>query len=849
MNEGQASQTRTIALLIVTVVAALGLCLAAVLASRDLATARTALAGEAYIRQVWAVEASIARGAGGGGGEPASDVAARSAARFDAAPAAANFRRALDRNERLAAGADLIRTVADGSRLAEALGADGAAAADAVAVRLPALLLAIDAANPASGEPGPDQAYRVEAAADHVAISGATARAALAAAALPDAALGQDVSRFVASARAGDLAAASGPAAAALADTDRAWRAADARVDARWRTMRGQALRRLQIALAGCALALGAALWLSLRKSKRPGVRSATAGRTIDHAWADARHPQLLAQVQTPRPHRAFQETAMSSNDALSDRLNFMKLSPEVQQSLQAIKPIVMRELPGALDAFYNQIQAFPETRKFFSSQGQMSGAKNRQLAHWEIISSARFDQSYVRAVTTVGEIHARIGLEPRWYIGGYALLMEALIGAVIEARWPTGGFGGKKGGTAKQVSAELGALVKATLLDMDFAISVYLEAAEKARLATEAEVLAKEREIVVGSVGEGMSNLAAGDLTYRMSDDIPGEYRQLRDDFNAAMQQLEETMTVVAANTNGISTGADEIAQASDDLSKRTEQQAASLEETAAALDEITATVKKTASGAKQASDVVVAAKGEAEHSGKVVAEAVQAMGQIETSSQQISQIIGVIDEIAFQTNLLALNAGVEAARAGDAGRGFAVVASEVRALAQRSAEAAKEIKALISASSQQVGQGVNLVGETGKALQSIVTKVAEIDALVSEIAASAQEQSTGLAEVNTAVNQMDQVVQQNAAMVEQSTAATHSLRGEANELAQLIARFKTAGGQALAARPAPRQAPRPAAAHARPAPSPARALTRKVAASFGGAAAAAATDGWEEF
>jgi len=480
-----------------------------------------------------------------------------------------------------------------------------------------------------------------------------------------------------------------------------------------------------------------------------------------------------------------------------------------------------------------------------------MSGAKNRQLAHWEIISSGQFDQNYVRAVTTVGEVHARIGLEPRWYIGGYAMLMDALIGKVIEARWPKGGFGGKKAAPPAQVSAELGALVKATLLDMDFAISVYLEAAEKARLAAEAEVLAKEREIVVGSVGAGMAKLAAGDLTYRMSDDIPAEYRQLRDDFNAAMQQLEETMSVVAANTNGISTGADEIAQASDDLSKRTEQQAASLEETAAALDQITATVKKTASGARQASDVVTQAKGEAEHSGVVVGQAVAAMDQIEQSSQQISQIIGVIDEIAFQTNLLALNAGVEAARAGEAGRGFAVVAQEVRALAQRSAEAAKEIKALISTSSQQVGQGVSLVGETGKALQSIVTKVAEIDALVSEIAASAQEQSTGLAEVNTAVNQMDQVVQQNAAMVEQSTAATHSLRGEAGELAQLIARFKTTGGQGHAARPASRQAPRPATApaHARPAPSPARALTRKVAASFGATAPAASDDSWEEF
>jgi methyl-accepting chemotaxis protein len=366
----------------------------------------------------------------------------------------------------------------------------------------------------------------------------------------------------------------------------------------------------------------------------------------------------------------------------------------------------------------------------------------------------------------------------------------------------------------------------------------------ERRRNETAKAEAARQQAQVVQSIATGLEKLSGGELTFRITDAFAVDYEKLRADFNGAMETLEQTMTVIGGATHGIRMGTDEISRASDDLSKRTEQQAATLEETAAALDQITATVRKTAEGANHVRDVTSTAKTDAEHSGRVVRDAIAAMSEIEKSSGQIGQIIGVIDEIAFQTNLLALNAGVEAARAGEAGKGFAVVASEVRALAQRSADAAKEIKTLISASGGQVGQGVSLVGQTGEALSRIVVQVADINAAVAEIAASAQEQATGLAQVNTAVNQMDQVTQQNAAMVEESTAASHSLAQETQELSRLMSRFRT-GAPAPTSAGQVRRAP-----PVRPTP---QLKTLSTHAAGGGALRkpepAADIDNWEEF
>ncbi|HEY8065522.1 MAG TPA: methyl-accepting chemotaxis protein [Methylosinus sp.] len=318
-----------------------------------------------------------------------------------------------------------------------------------------------------------------------------------------------------------------------------------------------------------------------------------------------------------------------------------------------------------------------------------------------------------------------------------------------------------------------------------------------------------ENRDFFFSEYTAAMERLAEGDLEVRLEKEFIKDYEKLRARFNAAAERMQHTLRGIVVTTGAIGSSTREIARASEDLSQRNEQQAATLAETAAAVDQITGTVRKAAESAVEAREIVGDAKTDAVKGEKIVGEAIDAMSGIEKSSQQIGQIIGVIDEIAFQTNLLALNAGVEAARAGEAGRGFAVVATEVRSLAQRSAEAAKEIKDLIAVSNARVQDGVGLVAETGASLHRIVEQVNRIDVVVTGIAASAEAQSTSLREVNTAVQEIDQVTQKNAAMSEETNAASRSLAEDSAELIQLVTQFKIGEIETRAPRAA--SAPRP--------------------------------------
>lgn len=481
--------------------------------------------------------------------------------------------------------------------------------------------------------------------------------------------------------------------------------------------------------------------------------------------------------------------TGQKSGHYLTERLDFIGLGAEQRRDIAALKPVITASLDGSLDAFYKKAKVTPDTAKFFTNEAHIQHAKSMQIKHWSRIASASFDSEYTTAVTAIGRTHARLGLEPRWYIGGYALVLEGIINAVVETQLK--GFMVEKKG--KKVAKDITVSVKAAMLDMDYSISVYLEALaeERAKVELEQARMKQEQEHVLSLLNTALNHMAQGDMTSRLDGDLPAEFDGLKNNFNTALAKLSGAFSEIIEESQKISDNTRELTASTDDMARRTEQQAASLEQTAASLEQITTISRQSAQRTEQARDIVKSSAEEAARSRHIVTETVEAMSAIEQSSQKIAQIVGVIDEIAFQTNLLALNAGVEAARAGEAGKGFAVVAQEVRELAQRSANAAKEIRVLIDKSSQDVTTGVSLVSRTGEALNSIGEKVDHIQDHIGAITQAVQEQAVGIREINSAISSMDQLTQQNAAMVEETNAATHGLSDVSNNLAALVSRF----------------------------------------------------------
>ena len=472
--------------------------------------------------------------------------------------------------------------------------------------------------------------------------------------------------------------------------------------------------------------------------------------------------------------------TAKVEEAQIAKKLSFFRIGRDDFARFPGIAEALEKHAPAALDSLYDQIAATPDTAKFFTSRQGMQHAREKQIEHWAGMFRGQADQAYFRSAEVIGNVHARIGLEPGWYIGAYAAVLERVITGMFSG--VTSFFG------AKRRARAVGTMIKMALLDMDVAISAYFKAEEEARIA------------VIDQVSETLRTMSDGDFATHVPD-LPAAFAELQRHLDEMRQQVSNALGDVAGSSMTVGVGAKEIRQASDDLARRTEQQAASLEEASAAMTTLASTVRSSADDAAHMHGSVQEAHGEAMKGGAVVSEAVAAMNDIHDSAQEIGKIISVIDGIAFQTNLLALNAGVEAARAGDAGRGFAVVATEVRALAARTADAARDIKVLISASSTQVERGVNLVGQTGNTFALIVEQVGHVAELASNIARMSSEQAVSIGQVRETVREMDTMTQQNAAMVEEATAAARSLASESQQLATLVERFRLEqrGGERL--------------------------------------------------
>ncbi|MET4683875.1 methyl-accepting chemotaxis protein [Brevundimonas faecalis] len=478
------------------------------------------------------------------------------------------------------------------------------------------------------------------------------------------------------------------------------------------------------------------------------------------------------------------------AGESIDHRMGFMGLG-QASEGYRAMAGLLRREAPLALAAFYDRVRAEPVTRRFFKDESHIAAASGAQERHWDAIIDGRADADYAASVRTIGKVHARIGLEPRWYIGGYSVILAHLTRAIVER--PRKWFANRR--EHDRITAEaVSELTQRVMLDMDLAISIYLEVLQEERdrvQAAKAEADARQNE-VVRALGAALHALAENDLTVAIPGVFPDEYRGLQNDFHNATRSLRTAVRAVADSVQNLSAGSNELAVASEDLASRTERQASNLERTVNEADSIAGAVALTADNARQTAEALADARRDVEDSAEVVAEAVAAIHAIAESSTGIARFTSLIDEIAFQTNLLALNAGVEAARAGDAGRGFAVVAQEVRALAQRSSEASGEIRGLISTSSAQVARGVDLVERTGVALERIGGRVVAIDGLAGGIAASAQDQAQALARVRRTMGEMDDITQQNAAMTEEATAAARQLANEAVSLQRQVGRFR---------------------------------------------------------
>ncbi len=464
---------------------------------------------------------------------------------------------------------------------------------------------------------------------------------------------------------------------------------------------------------------------------------------------------------------------------ALQKKLKRFELDGKNTDRLKKVGEALIPELDTVLEAFYDRAKADPDLAAFFDGPERMTYARNAQRKHWEILLSAQFDEEYLASIDRIGRTHARINLPLEAYMSAYALATSDLLNRFLEK-----GRTGFSQRAIPEIRRRVGVMTRAFALDIESVVE------------TTFRIQAEEQSAAFSHIIAAIEKMAAGDLTHVVpspdESDFPAEFDPVRVRLNEANAALGNVLARVSRTMHGLQSVVDEVSSAADNLSNRTASQAAALEQTAAAVHELTQNVAQSSASTEQAKEVAHEAARSAEEGAKTVSEASEAMGRIQTSSDRITQIIGLIEDIAFQTNLLALNAGVEAARAGPAGRGFAVVAEEVRGLAGNASDAARQIKDLVSQSSKEVASGVDMIQTAANTLGLIVKKFDHVADLTGQMATAAHAQSVALNEVNAAVSQVDSVTQQNAAMVEDTSSATKRMHADAEEVYGILSGIK---------------------------------------------------------
>jgi methyl-accepting chemotaxis protein len=475
---------------------------------------------------------------------------------------------------------------------------------------------------------------------------------------------------------------------------------------------------------------------------------------------------------------------------SLRDRLRFAGLDEAQCELLRQNRHVLSQPLKTALRDLFQRLQSSPDAARVFTSERQYDRLHDLLSSHWDVITDARFDALYAERVKVLSDSESRMGLDPRWHVAGHGVVLEHLLTAAIGENTGSGLLPSSRR-RQREVTDLVAALVRLVMVDVEIAVSLRfneLRLKHHRDLAAQRENDRAEFEGIFRPIVDG---LAAGDLTVRAPSEVPEAYADLAGRMNEALEQLQTAFLASDEKLIHLRGATGRMVDTARTYAGRAQDQSDALDETSRALQDLTSSVRESAGQTKRAEATVAATRTSVEASGAVVGQAISAMADIETSAEQIGHIIGAIDEIAFQTNLLALNAGIEAARAGDSGRGFAVVAQEVRALAQRSADAAREIKTLVATTKNQVEAGVDMVAKTQGAIADIVLQVGDISGTVSDIATRTDRQATALAGIAGTVAGLGADLGSNAVLARQSYEGTDDLHKVILELGETIREF----------------------------------------------------------